>query len=451
MESRVPLRIGLDARLRGTGAGGVEQVVIGLASGLGQLEGPEEYLFLVHADSRDWLEPYIDPAGPCRLLVGPARAEQAPWKVLVRERLTWAYRLYHQVSPHLRRQMVTIPRSSGLIEQVGCQVMHFTTQAGFETPVPTIYQPHDLQHLHLPEYFTPRERRTRDILYGGLCERAAMVAVTASWGRQDLIDHLDLRQLLEETATEDAGFHRVASADLIDHLDLPPDKVRVVEWAPVLTAYPDPHESDLAACRREHALPEAFVLYPARMWPHKNHETLLRALALLERRDGVRAALVCTGSKTDHTPTIEALARELGLAERVHQLGFVSPLELQCLYRLCRCVAIPTRFEAASFPLWESFLAGAPAACSQVTSLPAQAGDAALVFDQERPEAVADALLRLWQDSGLRDTLRERGQASVARFSWERTARIFRAHYRRLAGAPLGDEDQALLAAPPLL
>ena len=419
----VPLRVGLDARLRGSGAGGVEQVVIGLASGLGQLDGPEEYAFLVHADSRQWLEPYIDPAGPCRLLVGPPRPQPAAWKAFVRERLSWGYRLYHQVSPHLRRQMVRIPRSSGLIEQVGCQVMHFTTQAGFETTVPTIYQPHDLQHLHLPEYFTPRERRTRDILYGGLCDRAAMVAVTASWGRQDLIDHLRLA----------------------------PDKVRVVEWAPVLTAYPTPSADDLVACRREYALPDAFVLYPARMWPHKNHETLLRAMALLERRDGVRTALVCTGSRTEHTPSVERLARELGLEQQVHPLGFVSPLTLQCLYRLCRCVAIPTRFEAASFPLWESFLAGAPAACSQVTSLPAQAGDAALVFDQERPEAIADALLRLWQDAALRDTLRARARVSVARFPWERTARIFRAHYRRLAGVALVEEDRALLAAPPLL
>ena len=50
-------------------------------------------------------------------------------------------------------------------------------------------------------------------------------------------------------------------------------------------------------------------------------------------------------------------------------------------------------------------------------------------------------------DERLRQTLIERGRHHVARFSWERTARIFRAHYRRLTNRPLTDEDQELLAA----
>ena len=418
-----PLRVCLDARLRGSGAGGVEQVVIGLASGLSALaeDGEDEFLFLVHGDGHTWLAPYL--SGRCGVLVGPPRPAEVAWKRLVRERLTPLHRLYHQVSPWLRRQMIQVPRSSGLIEAAGVDVMHFTTQAGFQTPVPTIYQPHDLQHLHLPEYFTPRERRTRDLLYGGLCAQAAMVAVTASWGRQDLIDQLGLA----------------------------PDKVRVVEWAPVLTAYPNPTDADLALARREHHLPDAFVLYPARMWPHKNHLRLLEALALARDRQGVGMHLVCTGSRTEHSAAVDRRAQALGLGGQVHQLGFVSPLTLQCLYRLCRAVAIPTRFEAASFPLWEAFLAGAPAACSSVTSLPAQAGDSALVFDEQRPEAIADALLRLWRDPELRATLVERARANVARFTWERTARVFRAHYRRLAGRALSDEDRALVEAPPLL
>ena len=112
---------------------------------------------------------------------------------------------------------------------------------------------------------------------------------------------------------------------------------------------------------------------------------------------------------------------------------------------------IPTKFEAASFPLWEAFSAGVAAASSNVTSLPEQAGDAALLFDPDSLDDMAAAIDRLWNDSALRRLLIERGRARVDAFRWDRTARTFRAHYRRLAGRPLSHEDQSLVASTPIL
>lgn len=96
-------------------------------------------------------------------------------------------------------------------------------------------------------------------------------------------------------------------------------------------------------------------------------------------------------------------------------------------------------------------LARVPAACSNVTSLPEQAGDSAIVFDPDDIEAIADAVRRLWTDEELRQRLVTQGVENVSRFSWDRTIRIFRAHYRRIAGRPTSAEDRELLATPPLL
>ena len=105
---------------------------------------------------------------------------------------------------------------------------------------------------------------------------------------------------------------------------------------------------------------------------------------------------------TDYFQEIQKRTVRLGLSDQIHFLGFVSSLELQCLYRLCRCVVIPTRFEAASFPLWEAFYAGSPAACSNVTSLPKQAGNSAMIFDPENTMEMAGIIQRLWADEKLR-------------------------------------------------
>jgi len=77
-----------------------------------------------------------------------------------------------------------------------------------------------------------------------------------------------------------------------------------------------------------------------------------------------------------------------------------------------------------------------------------QAGDAALLFSPDNTRQIAETVQKLWNDAELRQTLILRGRRRVAEYTWDRTARAFRAHYRRIAARQLTDEDQAILTAP---
>lgn len=114
---------------------------------------------------------------------------------------------------------------------------------------------------------------------------------------------------------------------------------------------------------------------------------------------------------------------------------------------MARAVVIPSLFEAASAPLWEAWRAGTPVACSNVTSLPEQAGAAAIVFDPHDLSQIAAATLQLWTEDDVRNRLIAAGRERVGSFTWLRTARIFRAHYRRLAGRDLTADDRELIDA----
>ena len=129
--------------------------------------------------------------------------------------------------------------------------------------------------------------------------------------------------------------------------------------------------------------------------------------------------------------------------------GFVSPKELRGLYELATALVFPSRFEGWGLPVCEAFSAGLPVASSAATGLPDLVGDAGLLFDPESTEQVADAVQRIWIDEELRRDLAARGKERSELFSWERTARLFRAHYRRIGGRSFADEDRILLAAPP--
>ena len=127
-------------------------------------------------------------------------------------------------------------------------------------------------------------------------------------------------------------------------------------------------------------------------------------------------------------------------------MGLVPPKDLKALYRLGRFVIIPSLFEAASGPLFEAWQEDTPVACSTVTSLPEQAGDAALLFDPLSVESIATAVARMATEDNLLEDLRWRGRRRLQDFSWERTAKAYRAVYRRAAGFLLSDEDRWLLS-----
>ena len=414
------LRVCIDARVDPAHAGGVAAVLLGLARGLSELrDGDEQYLFLVPAEGAQWLEPYADAAAFLRTT---ARNSTASARRSI-GRIPGARPAYEAAMGFRPSGWMPIARSDGTVEAASVDLIHFVAQAAFITEVPTIYHPHDLQHVHLPGNFTRAQRRRRELEYGTFCRQAAMVAVTSEWVRDDVVRHYGL----------------------------PVEKIAVVPWAPPTLAYQAPDDATLAEIKTRLDLPSRFLFYPAYAWPHKNHLALFRAVARLRDEDGLSVALVCTGGASPYASELLRHRRALDLDDQVRWLGFVSPADLRALFELCEGVVVPTLFEAASGPVWEAFVAGAPVACSNVTSLPGQAGDAALVFDPYDEDALVDAVRRLWVDDSLKRELARKGRERVRAFTWERTAKHFRAHYRRIAGRELDAADRALLDAPPLL
>ena len=406
-----PLRVCIDARLRAGRFGGVEQVLIGIAAGLSALEdGDEEFLFLTNPGEEDWIRPYV--GGPCRLL--PTRRGSAQRRV--RAVVRGVVERTPRIGPRFSLRV-----SDGTVERAGADLVHFPIQDAFLTELPSIYQPHDLQHLHLPELFSGWERSRREAIYRTHCERAELVVAMTSWGRRDFIESYGL----------------------------PPEKVTVVPGGSVLREYPAPTPADLEQLRSRLELPDGFLLYPAQTWPHKNHERLLEALARVRDESGTTIPLVCPGRQTRDYRRIRDRAADLGLAETVSFPGFVSSLELRGLYELGTALVFPSRFEGWGLPVCEAFDAGLPVAASTATGLPDVVGDAGLLFDPDDVAEMGSQLHRLWTDAELRDSLRERGKKRAAEFSFDHTARLFRAHYRQVGHRSLTEEDRILLASPP--
>jgi glycosyltransferase involved in cell wall biosynthesis len=160
-----------------------------------------------------------------------------------------------------------------------------------------------------------------------------------------------------------------------------------------------------------------YLLYPANLWKHKNHELLFTAFAMA-RQQGINPnlKLVCSGDGFERLQELRKVASGLGLADAVLLPGFVSDAIMQALYRHALAVVFPSLYEGFGMPVIEAMGQGLPVACSNSTALQEVAGSAALLFHPGCPQEIATALHRLSEDGELRNTLIERGKVQAQRY-----------------------------------
>ncbi len=170
--------------------------------------------------------------------------------------------------------------------------------------------------------------------------------------------------------------------------------------------------------------------------PHKNLLALIDALAEIALAE--RPVLVLPGYPTEHEGALRDRARELGVADDVRFPAWVSAEELEGLWAIARAFVFPSLYEGFGLPVLEAMARGVPVACSNVSSLPEVAGDAALLFDPRSREQLAGALRSLLGDDALSERLRGLGVARAREFTWERTARMTLDVYARTLGAGAG-------------
>jgi glycosyltransferase involved in cell wall biosynthesis len=166
-----------------------------------------------------------------------------------------------------------------------------------------------------------------------------------------------------------------------------------------------------------------YVLHLASADPRDNTATALAAFASARTRLREPVRLVVAGGLGDRRRLVEGELARLGLAGAVDLPGRVADDELIDLYRGAAVYLDPSLFEGFGFQVLEAMGCGAPVAASSVTSIPEIAADAALLCAPTDVEGFADAICRVLDDPALARTMRERGLARAATFTWERTAR----------------------------
>src|SRR6266852_1154556 len=236
-------------------------------------------------------------------------------------------------------------------------------------------------------------------------------------------------RLAARRATRVLTVSESSKRDILRFVDVAADKIDVIYNAYDERFGVEPREEDVIRVRERYQLHDEFVLYAGNVKPHKNLERLIDAFDLVRKRGLEHLKLVLIGDDISKYTALRRAVHQHQLHKYVRFLGYLPEETLAVMYRLAGVFVFPSLYEGFGLPPLEAMASGTPVVTSNASSLPEVAGDAALLVDPYRPEAIADGIERVLCDETLRRDLRAQGLARARQFSWEQSVRRIREIY----------------------
>jgi alpha-1,3-rhamnosyl/mannosyltransferase len=291
----------------------------------------------------------------------------------------------------------------------------------FRTPCPSVTTVLDLTPILFPHHFTFIARVYFRLALPYALKHASAIFCISEHSRQDL---------LKAYKVDPAKVHTVYPG--VEHERFHPQVRLDRTWA------------------ESAGIKNKYVLHVGTLFYRKNVPVLLRAVARLRDAGswGDRQ-LVLGGAEIRllrGAEDIHATIDRLRLQDIVVLTGRVPSEHLPGLYAGAEVLVMPSIYEGFGFPVVEAMACGTPVICSNVSSLPEVAGEAALTFDPQDDAALAEHLGRVLADDALHAEMRRKGLEHAGTFRWERAAEQTEAIYRQVVGgrSPARDEMGAV-------
>jgi alpha-1,3-rhamnosyl/mannosyltransferase len=227
-------------------------------------------------------------------------------------------------------------------------------------------------------------------------------------------------RLALRTASRIVADSEATARDLERRLGMPRERISVV-WAAADPAFKPASGDEVASLRSKCHLPDNFALYMGSNKPHKNLRLLVQALAVTPADQ--RFELVIAGQWDQRVGEPKMLAVTHGVDQHITWLGPVAQSVLPALYSAASVFVFPSEYEGFGLPVLEAMACGTPVICSNASSLPEVAGDAALMLPPGEHEAWSAAIRAVLNNTAMRIQMTSAGLRRAQSFSWAAAAR----------------------------
>lgn len=259
--------------------------------------------------------------------------------------------------------------------------------------IPKVSMVHDVAYLRYPEHLQPRIRDFYD-----------------TWMPRYLAytDHII-------TVSE------FSKSEIISGYNIPADKISVV-YNGITDTYKPITEDQKTITRDRYAQGRPYFVYLGAIHPRKNILTLVKAFEQFKSSQTSDHQLVLAGRASWHTEDVFKAIADSQWKDGIHLPGYIPTADATSLVGGAEAMIYPSLYEGFGLPLVEAMACGVPVICSNVSSLPEVAGNAALLFEPNDVGELAHQMKRIAEDESLRKELISLGHERSKYFSWDKAA-----------------------------
>jgi glycosyltransferase involved in cell wall biosynthesis len=219
------------------------------------------------------------------------------------------------------------------------------------------------------------------------------------------------KKLLVEKATKVIAISESTKKDLIELFGTDESKIEVVYLGNSM--FPNNSKD------KSIDIPEKYMLFVGSRGAYKNFERFISSISQT-LKDDKNLFLICAGGGKFNTQEIESFSN-LSIINQIKQYNLDDDT-LANLYKNAELFVFPSLYEGFGIPILEAFACECPLVCSETSSLPEVAGDAACYFDPYSQESIREAVEKVLQSNELQNKLRQKGTKRLEQFSWKQTA-----------------------------
>lgn len=274
-------------------------------------------------------------------------------------------------------------------------IMHFTH---FNSPI--LYLKKSLVTIHdITPFFFPghkmksliRRLGFRLVFFSSVKKARKIISVSQST-KSDIVKYFKIRPSKIEVIYEgaDRQFSVIEDRDLIEEL------------------------------KKKYRLQKRFLFYTGVWRNHKNLVGLIKAFKIVREKYRLDINLVLGGREDPYYPEVRKTWEALGIGDSIVPVGFIKQEELPLFYNAAQAFIIPSFYEGFGLIGLEAMSCGTPVISSNRTSLPEIMGPAAVYFDPDRPEDMAEKISLVFKDEKLYNELREKGLQQVRKYGWDK-------------------------------
>jgi len=295
------------------------------------------------------------------------------------------------------KQQWEIPR---LLKDMNIDLLHAPSfMAPLASPCRMIMTIHDLNHMVLPQFYTPFHQFYYQTFVRSCMKRSDFILTVSNFSKDEIIGNLDIA----------------------------PEKV-LVTYNGVSEKYQPVTDPELLAYVRDiYELPEKFIFCLSNNKPHKNVHQLVRAFCFSDV--DIPLVLACPVDKN-----LIRIAENYGKKHLLYFSKFIEEEHLPSVYSMTYLFVYPSTYEGFGLPPLEALSCGAPVVVAKSSSLPEVVGDAAIFTNPFDYQDIARSLELGVNDDALRERLKSRGVHHAANFSWRKMTQQTLDIYHRCQG-----------------